>query len=92
MLVQTHYQGGNTMTLSQAVTLRLKELLDQKKISLYKLERTGHISPNTARSLVSERNKSVNLKTVMQLIRALEIRASLFFDSPLFDSLELDID
>ncbi|MCL2228970.1 MAG: helix-turn-helix transcriptional regulator [Firmicutes bacterium] len=80
------------MTLTQAVKQRLKEILENRDMSLYKLERLGFISPNTARALMSERNASVNLKTVMQIIRALEMRASEFFDSPLFDSHDLNID
>lgn len=80
------------MTLTNAVKQRVKELLAKKDISLYRLERIGGISPNTTKGLMSEKNKSVNLKTVMQIIRAFEMRASEFFDSPLFDSFDLDID
>ena len=79
------------MTLANAVKTRVKELLTERKISLYKLERIGGISPNTTKDLMAEKNKSVNLKTVMQIIRAFEMRASDFFDER-FDSFDLDID
>ena len=41
---------------------------------------------------MGERNSSVNLKTVMQIIRGLEMTTAEFFDDPIFESEELEID
>jgi len=80
------------MNIVTAVRTRVKELLAERNISLYKLERVGGISPNTTKDLMSEKNKSVNLKTVMQIVRAFEMTTSEFFNSPLFERDDLDID
>jgi len=47
---------------------------------------------NTMKTLMSERNKGVNLKTVMQIIRGLDMTAAQFFDDPLFENPDLEID
>ena len=39
-----------------------------------------------------ETNKSVNLKTVLQIVRGLDMTVSEFFDDPIFKSDELEID
>jgi DNA-binding Xre family transcriptional regulator len=80
------------MTLTNAVKSRVKELLIANNISLYRLERIGGISPNTTKSLMSEKNKSVNLKTVMQIIQAFNMKPHEFFNSPFFEDPDLDID
>lgn len=80
------------MTLTKAVKTRINEIVGQKDLQLYTATRIGGVSPDTVKTLIAQRNKSVNLKTVIQIIRALEITASEFFNSPLFESSELDID
>ena len=67
------------MTLTQAVKLRIEQLLSQMDDGLYTITRIGGVSPNTVKELMAERNKSVNLKTVMQIIRAFGISAGEFF-------------
>ena len=41
---------------------------------------------NTMKTLMGERNKRVNLRTVMQIIRGLEMTTAEFFDDPIFES------
>ena len=41
---------------------------------------------------MSERNSGVNLRTVMQIIRGLDMTVAEFFDDPIFESQDLDID
>ena len=47
---------------------------------------------NTMKTLMGERNQSVNLKTVMQIIRGLEMTTAEFFNDPIFESDDLEID
>ena len=44
------------------------------------------------KTLMGERNKSVNLKTVMQIIRGLNMTTAHFFDDPIFENPDLEID
>lgn len=80
------------MKLSTAVALRISNILRERGMSQYKLERDIAMPHNTMRTLMSERNKGVNLKTVMQIIRGLNMTTAQFFDDPIFESPELDID
>ena len=80
------------MKLSTAVARRISKILFEKQLSQYKLERKIAMPHNTMKTLMGERNNGVNLKTVMQIIKGLDMTPAQFFDDPLFESEELDID
>lgn len=80
------------MKLSTAVALRISRILEKKGMSQYKLERKIAMPHNTMKTLMGERNSGVNLKTVMLIIRGLEMTTAEFFDDPMFESPELEID
>lgn len=61
-------------------------------MSQYRLEKIIAMPHNTMKTLMTERNKSVNLKTVMQIIRGLGMTTAEFFDDPIFESEDLDVD
>ena len=79
------------MKLSTAVALRISNILREKNMSQYRLEKNIAMPHNTMKTLMGERNKSVNLRTVMQIIKGLDMTPAEFFDDPLFVSDELDI-
>lgn len=80
------------MKLSTAVARRISAILNEKQLSQYRLERNIAMPHNTMKTLMGERNNSVNLKTVMQIIKGLDMTPAQFFDDPLFVSEELEID
>ncbi len=80
------------MKLSTAVARRIGNLLRERNMSQYRLERIIAMPHNTMKTLMSERNSGVNLKTVMQIIRGFEMTTAQFFDDPLFENPELEID
>lgn len=80
------------MKLSSAVALRISNILRERKMSQYRLEKIIAMPHNTMKTLMGERNNSVNLKTVMQIIRGLEMTTAEFFNDPIFESEELEID
>lgn len=80
------------MKLSTAVALRVSNILEERKMSQYRLEKIIAMPHNTMKTLMGERNQSVNLKTVMQIIRGLEMTTAEFFDDPIFESDDLEID
>ena len=80
------------MKLSTAVALRISKILQKKGMSQYKLERKIAMPHNTMKTLMGERNSGVNLKTVMLIIRGLEMTTAEFFDDPIFENPELEID
>lgn len=80
------------MKLSSAVALRVSNILCERHMSQYRLEKNIAMPHNTMKTLMSERNNSVNLKTVMQIVRGLDMTASQFFDDPIFENPDLEID
>lgn len=80
------------MKLSTAVALRISKILKDKGMSQYRLEKDIAMPHNTMKTLMGERNSGVNLKTVMQIIRGLDMTAAEFFDDPLFENPELEIE
>lgn len=79
------------MKVCDAVVKRLRELADNKNISLYKLQKMSGIPEGTFLSLMYGNRKGVNLTTLLQLIQTLGVSPKEFFDSPLFNEENLDI-
>lgn len=79
-------------TVALAVVSRIKEILSEKDMSIYRLEKNTAISHNTMQTLMRADNNSVNLKTVLLICRGLGVTAEYFFSSPLFEDEDLDID
>ncbi|MGN1227896.1 MAG: helix-turn-helix domain-containing protein [Christensenellales bacterium] len=80
------------MKLSTAVARRISNILREKNMSQYRLERNIAMPHNTMKTLMGERNNSVNLKTVMLIIRGLDMTVAEFFDDAIFESDDLEID
>lgn len=79
------------MKLSTAVALRVSNILRDKGITQYRLEKNIAMPHNTMKTLMGERNNSVNLKTIMQIIRGLEMTTAEFFNDPIFENPDLEI-
>ena len=92
MLINTYIIKEDIMTVNQAVYKRLEEILKQKLMSFYRLQRKSGVTPATFQSLRGPNRKGVNLKTVLILINALEITPEEFFASPLFKEENLVLD
>lgn len=80
------------MKLSTAVALRISNILQEKHMSQYRLEKNIAMPHNTMKTLMGEKNNSVNLKTVMQIIRGLDMTTAEFFNDPIFENPDLEID
>ena len=78
--------------VSQAVKNRVVEILNSRGMSPYKLGKDTPIAYNTIKTLMRGSNPSVNLKTVLQICKALNMKVSKFFDDPIFDSDYIDIE
>lgn len=79
-------------TVSEVVVKRIKEILNEKGMSIYRLEKVTAMSHNIMQTLMRADNNSVNLKTVLLVIRGLGVTTAEFFNSPMFDNEDLDID
>ena len=79
-------------TVAIAVVSRIKEILLEKKMSVYRLEKITAMSHSTMQTLMRADNNSVNLKTVLLVCRGLGVSAEYFFSSPLFEDKDLEVD
>ena len=80
------------MTLNQAFAIRVKELLKEKKMTQYKLGQDTGIYPSTLNYILHARTNASNFKTMALIIRALGVSITEFFDSPVFNFDNLDIE
>lgn len=80
------------MTLADAVSKRIREILTEKKMTQYRLEQTSGISHGTMNCFLNARYKGCNLTTVVLIIRALGMTVAEFFDDPIFESEELIVE
>ncbi len=80
------------MDISQAVTVRIKELLALKKMTQYKLEHKACISHDTLKSIIKGKTKGVTLKTLICIADGFDMTVSKFLDSELFLYNNLNID
>ena len=81
------------MTTSECVSLRIREVLNKKQMTIYKLEQISCISHSTMKALLNNVNNSCNLKTLFLIIQSLEMTVLDFFNSPLFEDLyNIDLD
>lgn len=72
------------MNISEAVAIRIKELLKEKNITQYKLERNSCLSHETVKSIMKGKAKGVNLKTVIAIADGFGMTVCEFLDSDLF--------
>lgn len=80
------------MKINSAVAKRLSDILRQRNMSFYRLEKITLIPHNTMKTLMRETNNGVNLKTVMQIAKGLNMPLKEFFDDPIFERDDLEIE
>lgn len=80
------------MTLNEAFAIRVKEILEKKKITQYKICQKTGLYPSTINYILHAKTKASNFKSMALIIRELGVTISDFFDSPVFNFDNLDID
>lgn len=79
------------MKISEIIAKRIREILAEKDISIYRLEKNSGLSKGTISSVMYARYTGINITTLIVIIRTLGISVQEFFDSPLFDEENLDV-
>jgi len=80
------------MTLNKAFALRVSELLNEKKMSKYQLEKMTGISHSALRYIFNEVNSDVKFSTIVKVVSALGMTLDDFFDNPIFKLENLDFE
>lgn len=79
------------MKISEAVALRIGKILNERNLTQYRLEKDIAMPHNTMKTLMGRRNKSVNLRTIMQIAKGLNMTVAEFFNDPIFEDENLDL-
>ncbi len=79
------------MTVCEAVTARIKELLAAKNITLYRFAENSGVRYDTLKKIVSNDNKSVNFSSVIEIAGGFGMTIAEFVDCPLFSEENLNI-
>ncbi len=87
-----HILKGLSMTLNEAIAKRIRAILKERKMTQYRLEMDSGIYHNTMSAVLNARYKTSHIKTIAIIIRTLGMTVSEFFDDPIFDLNELNID
>ena len=73
------------MNLSQAVSLRIKELCKEKGLTQYALHKQTGIPQSTLSTIINYKFPGMKLRIIYELCEGLEISLAEFFDSPIFN-------
>ena len=80
------------MTINQAVAIRVRELLKEKKMSQYKLEEETGLYHSTMNAILNNRVKASNFKSIALIVKALGMSVSDFFNNPVFNFDNINIE
>ena len=80
------------MTVNNAVAKRVSKLLQERKMSQYRLEQESGIQHGSMQCIMNGRNKTVTLSTVMMLAKGFNMSLVEFLDDEIFSSNELEIE
>lgn len=79
------------MTIGEACRQRIRQLCEERNITLNKLAILSGITQSTLNNIVGGRNHSVTVSTLQKICDGLEITIQDFFGTPLFSDLEQEI-
>ena len=80
------------MTVSQAVAKRISNLLKEKQMTQYRLEKNSHIQHGTMQCIMNGRNKATMLNTVIMIARGFDMTVDEFLDDDIFRSEMLEVE
>ena len=79
------------MIIGEAVKIRIKELCNERNITINKLATLSGVTQSTLNNIISGRNNSTTISTIKKLCDGLEITVCEFFNSQIFLQLEQEI-
>ena len=79
------------MNTKEAIAKRIVQLCEEKGIAINALANISGVSPSTVYSMLNEKSQNPGVVSIKKLCDGLEISLREFFNSPLFDDLEQEI-
>ena len=78
------------MLLSEAIRIRVQNLLNEKNMNMWKLYKRTGIPPSTLSYFMNAKRELVSLKTLLHICEGLNIELKDFFDDPIFKDVQQD--
>lgn len=78
------------MKLNEAISQRLNELLQERKMTQYQLFMKSGVPRSTIGNVINCAYSSVNIRIIHEMCQGLGICITEFFESPLFDENNLE--
>ena len=79
------------MNTKEAVAKRILELCEERNMAVNALATVSGVSPSTIYSMLNEKSQNPGVVSVKKICDGLEITLRQFFDSPIFDDIEQEI-
>ena len=79
------------MNTKEAVAKRILDLCDERNIAVNALATISGVSPSTIYSMLNEKSQNPGIVSIKKLCDGFEISVKDFFNSPLFEDLEQEI-
>lgn len=80
------------MNINDAVAKRILVLLQEKKLSQYRLEQQSGIAHGAMDRILNSQNRTVTLTTIYKLSLGFGITCREFLSDPIFDDNNLELD
>ena len=80
------------MKAKEALKTRLLQLLWERELSVNALANRAGIPPSTVYSMLNKKSKNPGIVSLQKICDGLEISLREFFDSPLFENVEPEIE
>lgn len=78
------------LKLNEALSKRLTELLETRNMTQYQLYIKSGVPKSTLHNIINCKYDSVKLRIIHEICQGLEIDIPEFFDSPLFNEINLE--
>ena len=78
------------MDLSEAVRIRIKNLIEERNLNVSKLSTMAGISRATLSKFLSGQRKYLRIDIIEYICEGLNIKLKEFFDDKIFDNIEME--
>lgn len=79
------------MRIKEAIVRRFQQLCQERNIKYNELATLSGVTPSTVYSMMDEHRKDISVITVKKLCDGLDVTIREFYDDPLFENLEQEI-
>lgn len=80
------------MTICQCVAMRVKDLLKERNMTQYRLEKNSGIQHGAMNRIMRCENKGIELGTVIMIANGFDMSVVEFLDHPIFSLDEMEIE